>query len=291
VESILELNSDLNIELSPIRYDGPVVIKGDVLSGATIECQDILVSGMIENNVHFLCKGDVEVAGGIVGDDTKIEAKNIKARHVQSATLISSTSVEIKSFVYGAKIYAMGSIFIHGEKLPEKNNALVGGVCSAFESIQVHSVGSEMNATVICAGVDLRLWESCEQAKSLARSLKQEVQVIQKDLPIDDLQKHGIDALDSERKSLVTHQLKDIQKKLSQRQRLLDRLNTEKEQCFNVNREKIFISMNKGFSPDVMVMVCGEQKILRKSKSGQLCLKAVGQNIELNSQSSNGSSS
>lgn len=270
VQSVLRIDGDLHLNQSPIRFSGKVSIGGDVLCGSEIECGEIKVEGMVENHVRIKGKKSVHVKGGVVGERTTLSAESIEVHHVQSSTLKADKKIFIEAFSHGASLMCMGNIEVQGTALPGDQKAVVGGSCSAFGKVQIRSAGSPMCSTLLASGIDLPLWESCEQARSLARQLHRDISELQTQLPLKVLRTEGTVGLEEEERELVKTTLKKIKQKLTRRKHLLKKLNENSEKCYNPTGGSIEIQ--DGLFPDTAVMIGSAETLHRRPRLGATTL-------------------
>jgi uncharacterized protein (DUF342 family) len=176
-------------------------------------------------------------------------------------------------------LLSLGDVIVKGESLPKDHNSVVGGTCSAFGNLSLHSVGSTMASTLLGAGIDLPLWESCEKAKILSRQLHRDIQEIQRSLPIDLLRQEGLQALKEEDKAKMEETLKAMKAKIKRRAALLEKLQENRQSCINPNGGTI--SIQQALEPDVSTMIGEAQGLHQISLKGPIQFQGLQDQVKI----------
>ncbi len=145
----IKVYSDVKLTDRIIRYDGTVIVTGDVFSGSEIHATgDIIISGHMESSIltsggNIIIKGGatcpvrggIEAKGNVIGkyfESTTIKAKNITANSFVNCTLFAEEYIK-----------ALG-----------KDGVVYGGTIQAEFGFEANNVGSKAGAkTIISLGV------------------------------------------------------------------------------------------------------------------------------------------
>jgi len=152
IAPILEIPGDVDYTTGNIRSAVSVHVRGNVLSGFTVESeQDILVQGTVEGSrIH--ARGNVFLPGGVQGKseahiqaDHRVEAKFINAAWVCAGESLLVHGSVIQSFLRAPRI-----------ALIERNAEILGGLAEAADDLCADVIGSEIGVrTRIHLGYDL----------------------------------------------------------------------------------------------------------------------------------------
>jgi len=137
---VKEINSNIDSKMSPLKFDGSLIINGDTLTGSIIiATQDIKINGNVFNSKIRSLNGNVFVKGSIQGVYSFIQAeKDISAAIVNNAKLKSNGNIIIKDLAIDSNILGKKSIYIH-----EGEGIIEGGYLEAGEEIITNSVGNK----------------------------------------------------------------------------------------------------------------------------------------------------
>ncbi len=143
VDRVYHVKGDVNYATGNIKFDGPVVIDGDVRSGFRVEAQDsIYIGGNVEAANIYSQKGDVTVQYGVVGKNrAKILAGgSLTCGYIQDATVGVRKNVVVKHYIINATITAGGRI-----EVSENEGMIRGGDLTAEKGIIAKNIGSPRN--------------------------------------------------------------------------------------------------------------------------------------------------
>jgi len=143
VDKIFHVKGNVSYATGNIKFDGPVVIEGDVLSGFRVEARDsIYIGGNIEAANVYSHQGDITVNYGILGKGrAKILAGgNLKCGFIQDATIGVRKDVIVERYVLNSTVTAGGMIDV------SQNEGLIrGGNVTSEKGITVNETGSSRN--------------------------------------------------------------------------------------------------------------------------------------------------
>lgn len=144
VDKVYHVHGDVNYGTGNIKFDGPVIIDGDVRSGFRVEAtESIFIAGNVEAASIYSHKGDITVQYGIVGKNkAKILAGgNLVCGFIQDATVGVRKDVTVQHYLINAVVVAGGKVDV------SQNEGLIrGGSITADMGIVAKDVGSYRNA-------------------------------------------------------------------------------------------------------------------------------------------------
>ncbi len=138
VSDVHRVPGDVDMSVGNVKFDGDVVVCGNVISGLTVETTgSIEVQGYVEGATLIAGK-DIVLRNGMQGmSQGKLEAGgNIVARFIERATLTAKGSVYADYMVY-CLITAGESVILKG-----KFGKLLGGVIRAGKEVTAKTIGS-----------------------------------------------------------------------------------------------------------------------------------------------------
>ena len=143
VDRIYHIRGNVSYATGNVKFDGPVVIEGDVRSGFRVEARDsVYISGNVEAANIYSQRGDITVAQGIVGQKrAKILAGgSLHCGFVQDATVGVRRDIIIDRYAMNSSLTAGGQI-----KLTQNEGLVRGGILASEKGIVAKNVGSERN--------------------------------------------------------------------------------------------------------------------------------------------------
>ncbi len=140
VDKIYHVKGNVSYATGNIKFDGPVVIEGDVLSGFWVEARDsIYIGGNVEAAKVYSHEGDVTVNFGILGKGrAKILAGGtLKCGFIQDAVVGVRKDVIVNRYVINSSVTAGGVVDV------SQNEGMIrGGNITAEKGIVVNEAGS-----------------------------------------------------------------------------------------------------------------------------------------------------
>jgi len=140
VDKIYHVKGNVSYATGNIKFDGPVVIEGDVLSGFWVEARDsIYIGGNVEAAKVYSHEGDITVNFGILGKGrAKILAGgNLKCGFIQDAVIGVRKDVIVDHYVINGSVTAGGVVDV------SQNEGMIrGGTITAEKGIVVNEAGS-----------------------------------------------------------------------------------------------------------------------------------------------------
>ena len=149
--SVYVVEGGVNFKTGNVRYDGNLVVNGDVDSGATAEATgDLKITGSIQSG-SAVAGGKIEVEKGILtGKEGRVEARgNIDAGYIENSKVISYGHIKVSESIVNSEVSATGSIkCIDGE-------GIIRGGSINCQSLECNNLGvNDGPITIINAGVD-----------------------------------------------------------------------------------------------------------------------------------------
>ncbi len=141
VDKIYHVKGNVSYATGNIKFDGPVVIEGDVLSGFWVEARDsIYIGGNVEAAKVYSHQGDVTVNFGVLGKGrAKILAGgNLKCGFIQDAVIGVRKDVIVQRYVINSSVTAGGVV-----NVSQNEGMIRGGNITAEKGIIINEAGSD----------------------------------------------------------------------------------------------------------------------------------------------------
>lgn len=175
VAAVYEVPGDVDNSTGNIRYEGSVVIKGNVTSGFQVEAKgDIMVDGIVED-ADLISDGQVVVKGGIhgMGKGSITAGSNVITKFIESATVKSGGYVETEAILF-SNVSAKSDVRVGGRK-----GLISGGLVRAGNTIEAKAIGSGMGSnTRVEVGVEPKMREEYNRLQEEYRHLCKDTEMI-----------------------------------------------------------------------------------------------------------------
>lgn len=190
VNPVYEVNGDVNYGTGNIKFNGSVIIKGNVLNDFTVEAtEDVDITGNIEK-AFIVSGGNVRVRGGIyaAGAGSVKAAGSINIRTVESATLEAGENITITQSCRHSELSAGLDIILETSK-----GSIVGGKTTAGRHIIVSNIGApSFTETIVEIGINPKIKKMSDDiAHKLADETAQLEKAIAAIKTIRDAEAHG----------------------------------------------------------------------------------------------------
>lgn len=201
VSPVLTLEK-VDLETGNIRFDGTVIIKGDVIESmkvyalidiviegnvinSKVECMgNLVVKGGVTGNSQLIAGGEVSVKGGVQGYQELDETKNLPAKIIaynsvsvgfaENFTIEADLDIVVEKYAMNSQLIAKNKI-VSGRKSSGKKPSLIGGETWATSLVRATIIGSEIGIkTRVLVGVDPFI-------KKRTDEIKQQLEIIQKE--------------------------------------------------------------------------------------------------------------
>ena len=160
--------ADVDTSTGDIRYEGNVVVAGNVRSGFRIEATgDIEVNGVAEG-ATLIAGGNIVLKRGVQGmGKAYLEAgQDIVTKFLESCTAKAGNTINTGSALH-SELVAVETVIVSGRK-----GFLIGGTISAGMRIEASVIGNKMNtATALKVGVEP---EVMDRYRELSLMIKEE---------------------------------------------------------------------------------------------------------------------
>ena len=146
------VKGDIDLSVGNIAFGGTnLIVTGEVLPGFVLKCRGNIKIGGGVNNAIVMAGGDLEVKGGIVGEDAQLRAKgNVTVDFVGNGPFLDAgRDLIVEDFI----VQSQGSV---GCKLTAINGkgAIIGGKFVVGGSMYVKELGSDAEiATEVSVGI------------------------------------------------------------------------------------------------------------------------------------------
>ncbi len=158
VDPVIEVEK-VNLITGDIDFDGTVIVKGDIVAGATVRCScDLLVSGTVES-AQLYVGGDIKVAQGMVCpqppehslllDLMKRDADwsvahiqcdgDIEANFIRNCIITAKGNIQTQSGIRHSLIYAGRDIHVIGKP----SSSILAGLLRVDGSVIANNLGSD----------------------------------------------------------------------------------------------------------------------------------------------------
>ncbi len=220
ISNIFQINGDVSFATGNIKYDGKVLISGDVRSGFRVEATDtIIIEGDVEASEIRSKKGDVIIKMGVLGKGRAkiIAGNNVECGFIQDSEVKANKNVKVQHYIINSNVYAGQKIFV------KENEGLVrGGKIFGEKGIEIKEAGSIKN---IRTKLGLGMNSNPEQLTQLSVLVKEEddlysrYELISKKERFLKLLFERVNILSEEKRNelnSITNELKEIKNRLDE---------------------------------------------------------------------------
>lgn len=140
VRKVLQYEGDVDFNVGEIRFNGPIIIEGDVRKGGRINGKsNVEIRGCVEGGDVFTAEGEISVWGGINGLDvsTLLAGGDIRAEYTQDAVIRCGGQLDVERYVSRCQVEASGPITIN-----DNEGMVRGGSIWSETSIRSNIAGS-----------------------------------------------------------------------------------------------------------------------------------------------------
>jgi len=169
VSNTYEVKGDVDASTGDIKYDGNVLVRGNVCAGFTIIASgNVEVEGVVEG-AKIIAQGQIILKRGIQGKGKGILQSQgvIIAKFIESASVLTNSSITTESILH-SKVSAKGEIRVSGRK-----GMIVGGHVRSAVLIEMQVAGSGMGGnTVLEVGMDPVMQDRIKTLETELRQLE-----------------------------------------------------------------------------------------------------------------------
>ncbi len=177
VVDVLRINGHIDMKTGNVRFDGDVVIDGDIRSGfSVIATRDVEVKGIVEDaEIH--CGGKLIIRGGFIGTGKGL-ARVVGETHIkflENQTIICDSDVYVAEEIIHAKVITSGNVYVKYGK-----GTIIGGHIRAKKTIEAKNIGNyHYLKTLLEVGYDPKLDEVLDDVVTALNSKKENKEKIQ----------------------------------------------------------------------------------------------------------------
>ncbi len=182
---VLEIRTDVGVKTGNIRFNGKVVVFGNVITGYSIECDDDLeIRGLVEA-ATIDCGGNITIGAGIQGnDEAKVSCKgDLISRFINNAEVRVNGNIKSDAIMH-ATVFCNGQVEVQGRK-----GLIIGGELNVRGNINAKAIGSEIGTiTKIRLGVDSTILDRYKEITEKIKELKENIKKLDQALTLLDRQ-------------------------------------------------------------------------------------------------------
>ena len=211
IDTICHIKGDVNFSTGNVKYQGTVLIDGDVRSGFRVEATDsIHINGTVEAAEIYSKSGSIFIQNGILGRNRAriLAGDTLECGFMQDATVSVKNDVIIKHYAMNSKITSGGKVI-----LIKNEGVLRGGKTIAEKGIELLVAGSEQNVLteLVLTRSDMgeeqsMLW----QAKTRLTGEQEKLDMLIKRMEFLELLRQRLHSLSDERMQELERLRKDI---------------------------------------------------------------------------------
>lgn len=226
VLTILEIPGNVDISTGNIRFNGNVIIKGNVLTDFVVEATgDVEVFGVVEG-ATIKADGNIILKRGIQGlhKGKLISGNDIVAKFIEHCTVVAKNDIKCEAIMH-SNVSCGGIIELGGRK-----GLIVGGNIKVGKEILAKVIGSPMStATNLEVGLDPEKRERYKELKEQYNNLQLDLDRIDKSIGVlRKMQSSGtITPQNRIRLMELLKRQEELSQKLEEMQEELDRLDEE----------------------------------------------------------------
>ncbi len=143
IDNVYHIHGDVDFSTGNVKYNGTVMVDGDVRSGFRVEATDsIYIHGSVEAAEIYSKNGSIIIQNGVLGRQRAriLAGDDLNCGFMQDATASVKNDVVIKHYAINSNITSGGRIM-----LIENEGLLRGGKTVAEKGIECLIAGSERN--------------------------------------------------------------------------------------------------------------------------------------------------
>lgn len=158
---LLTVDGDVDRQTGPIKFDGQVLVRGNVRSGSLIAATGhVRIEGTVEG-ARIESPGDVDIRHGIVGQDRGFirAGGSITARFAENATLYAIDTIDLQLGSIHSSLTAGRAI-----RLLRGQGRLTGGSAVAGQTLEAKQIGASSGAlTEVRVGLNAKAMKTLAQ--------------------------------------------------------------------------------------------------------------------------------
>lgn len=267
IEPLYLIKGNVDFSTGNIDVDCNLQINGSICSDFVVKTtKNVLVAGAIEPGAKLFVEGDLEVKGGILGEDTEVRVLgDIHAEFVQGAKVVAKGEIHVRQYIYVASVRSIGAIVV-GPGSGKRGGSIAGGTVCSTTTITAKSCGSPSNVPTT---LELQPHpKKLAVLKDLKRAIKKchaHLKMIKSTLKLETLDLEELQTLfedigqdNGNAKAVYAKLLRDVKNNLDK----IEELNAAK----NIVKQKIFadaafmrVSISQHCYGNTLVRICGKE--------------------------------
>ena len=155
VHPVLRIGGDVDDKTGHIDVDHDVEISGSVRAGLKVNAGgSITIGGVVETGASVRAKGDIVVAQGIMGPETKIVALgHVETKCIQESSVMARRSILVGDHIFKGYVHAGDQLTVRAG-----SGSIVGGETYATTTLEAETVGaSDGPHTLVGIGLDIEI--------------------------------------------------------------------------------------------------------------------------------------
>ena len=185
VQEYLVIKGAVGYRTGNIVFPGDVTINGPVMDGFKIYTGGSLVIKQALDCTDIVTKGNISVAGGIIGRDQGIIkcGGSIRTKFIQSCQVAARKSIFVEAEIIYSNVYTLESIYM-GDR-----GIILGGDIYAVQGIKAGKIGKKGSPAVrIHCGIDFSAQQEIEKCSNRMSILSAKLTKLQEwiDNPVSD---------------------------------------------------------------------------------------------------------
>jgi len=139
-----------------IKFDGSVIVKGDVTTGLTINATgDVHIDGMVEEACRIEAAGDIDIQQGVIGrgsikEDNGQPGKGIvylccrgslTAKFIENCIALAGKNIAVTELIAHSDVTSQGEIIVGQQN--SRRGQIMGGVSRADRLVKAQTIGTQ----------------------------------------------------------------------------------------------------------------------------------------------------
>jgi len=181
VSEVFEVPGDVDNSTGNIKFNGRIIVKGNVKSGFTLEADgDIIVYGVVEG-AKLKANGDIVLNRGVQGNNQAfLECTgNLVAKYIENTSICANGNIEADCILHSYAV-AKSKVVISG-----KRGLIAGGEVKAGDEISAITIGSHMGtSTKLEVGIDPEIKQKLTDLKKEVSELENKLDGLKKTIDL-----------------------------------------------------------------------------------------------------------
>jgi hypothetical protein len=242
IDSVCCIKGDVNFSTGNVKFDGKILISGDVRSGFRVDATDsIYIEGNVEAANVYSQNGDIVIERGILGRGrAKVFAGgNLLCGFIQDAVVGVKRDVMIDRYAINSTVSSGGKIVLNSYE-----GLIRGGKTFAGDGIEANEIGSvqKLSTEIGITYSDSQTSDSERRdLHSTVEELRQKLSVLEKRIAFFRLLEDRLKRLSDEKRREMKAAMQKADEIESQIKMILEQANTGKNQAADEKRSKAII--------------------------------------------------